>query len=181
MENTSKRGNGNAVWTFLAILIAALPLPWIFASICAAIVHEAGHYIAILLLTGERTQLFIQLFHSRLRMPDSSCKNELICAMSGPAAGIMLLLLQPVFPKLAFCALVQSAFNLLPIYPLDGGRTLQCLLAMICKPDRAAQIYAIIANLCRFLVVIGAFYATVRYDWGYYALFAAGIVLIPRK
>ena len=159
-----------------------LPLPWIIASLCAAIVHEAGHYIVTFLLTGERAQLSIQLFHSVLRVPDTSRKNELLCTLAGPIAGISLLLLQPIFPRLALCACVQSAFNLLPIYPLDGGRILRCVLVMACKPERAARIYGITEIVFRCIVVIGAIYTAAHCKWGYYyTLLAAGIVLIQRK
>lgn len=173
-----KKEYSNAVLVCIVLLIITLPLPWVIASIFAAIVHEVGHYLVMLVLTGERAKLSINLFRATLRMPDISHKEELLCAASGPAAGMLLLLLQPIFPRLALCACVQSAFNLLPIYPLDGGRILKCLLAMVCKPARSEQICRITANLCKCIVVTGAIYAFFYYEWGCYTLIAAGIILI---
>ena len=54
--------------------------------------------------------------------------QEFLSAMAGPAAGFLLVLLFPWFPRIAFSALVQSLFNLLPIYPFDGGRVIRSIM-----------------------------------------------------
>lgn len=59
---------------------------------------------------------------------DMSPAEAVICALSGPLGGLLLTLTIGYLPRLALCALVQSIFNLLPFYPLDGGRALRAML-----------------------------------------------------
>lgn len=60
-----------------------------------------------------------------------STGRELIAVLAGPAASLLLLSLVRVFPRVAICGLIQGIYNLLPIYPLDGGKALRCLMALV--------------------------------------------------
>ena len=52
--------------------------------------------------------------------------QEALSALAGPAGSFLMLLLCRVFPEAALWGTVQGLFNLLPVYPLDGGRVLRC-------------------------------------------------------
>lgn len=118
----------------LAWMILVLPIPWIMPAVAAAFIHELCHYFAILHCTGERSGVGLYSFAARMKLPQMGRGRELICALAGPAGGLCLWLLSPWFPRLALCGLVQSLYNLLPVYPLDGGRALRCLLEMLVSP-----------------------------------------------
>lgn len=112
---------------FLALGVLLLPLQWIFAMVLAAGFHELCHWIAIILCGGKVPKLRIGMHGVRMEAVGLSAGQELICAMAGPLGGLFLLLFARWLPRTAICGAFQSLFNLLPVYPLDGGRVLRCL------------------------------------------------------
>lgn len=57
--------------------------------------------------------------------------TEAICAFAGPAAGFLAVMLKEKLPYVALAAVIQSAYNMIPVYPLDGGRLILSLLSCI--------------------------------------------------
>lgn len=110
-----------------AFMLLLLPLPWLVAWGVAAAVHELGHIVMLKLLRHPIYRIRITHHGAALETDFLPPMQELLCAFAGPSAGLALLLFVEPFPRLALCAVVQSAFNLLPIYPLDGGRVVQCV------------------------------------------------------
>ena len=144
----------------LAVMILILPLDWIIPAMSAAFIHELCHYLAILLCAGQTKQLQVYTFAARMELPVMGRGKELLCALAGPMGGFLLYLLNPWLPRLAVCALIQSLYNLLPIYPLDGGRALRCLLQMLLSPAAAQFAEAFVQWLtigAAFLLALYAF------------------------
>lgn len=121
------RYNGIAP-VFAAVMVLVLPLPWFLSIIAAAVIHELCHYLAIC-ATGNRVyELFLTHRGAVMRASPLSDTEELFCAISGPLGSFLLFLCYPWVPRLAICAGVQGFFNLLPLYPLDGGRVFRILM-----------------------------------------------------
>lgn len=120
-------------WTYLfgAMLLLTVPLPWLAAAVTAAAFHEVCHLGAIALLGGTVTEIQIGPRGAQIgtRLPGKV--QELLCALAGPAGSFLLGCLCRFFPRLAICGWIQGLFNLLPIYPLDGGRVLCCCLELL--------------------------------------------------
>lgn len=112
----------------LALSLLILPLDWIVAWLLAALIHEAFHYVALLLCGARVYELRIQVFGAVMESDEINGIPGFLCAVAGPVGGLLLLLCARWMPRLALCGFVQSAFNLLPIYPLDGSRVLWAVL-----------------------------------------------------
>ena len=85
--------------------------------------------------------------------------TEILSAAAGPFCGGLLLLLYPYSREIFICALFQTVYNLLPIYPLDGGRILFILLAKQVGAGRAFRIMegvrlAIFACVCLIIIYL---------------------------
>lgn len=106
----------------LALWILVVPIRWAAAALTAACVHELGHLAALRLWGVKVFEIEIDIFGAKIETAPMDNGQELACALAGPLAGLALCALWKWLPSLSIWALTQSVFNLLPIYPLDGGR-----------------------------------------------------------
>lgn len=110
-----------------ALMLLLVPFRWVLASILAATIHELGHYAAVRLSGGTVRSLSIRAGSACMMTSDLSVVKQILCLIAGPLSGMMFLLLAKRFPVTAVCAFMQSLYNLLPVYPLDGGKLIRCI------------------------------------------------------
>src|SRR5271166_2560633 len=144
-----------------AALDATLFIVLIFACV---VLHEFGHILAARrygIQSPEVTLLPIGGVASMPRLP-SNPRQELVVALAGPAVNLLIGLiliamlgsLKPaefteiddphlsLIGRLAAANIFLAVFNLIPAYPMDGGRVLHALLAMRVGGPRATEIAA---------------------------------------
>lgn len=160
-----------------AFLVLTIPLDWLTGAVLAAAFHEVCHVAAIRALGGRVCCLHIGLGGAVM---DSEIRGDLqegLCAAAGPVGSFLLVLLCHIFPKLAVCGAVQGLFNLLPIYPLDGGRILRCILRHL-VPRHGERVMMGVEIITGLLLLGAAVYGTIRLSLGNFPVFLAVILII---
>ena len=109
-------------------MVLLVPGNWLLAALAAACIHEAGHILTLVLLGGRVRSVRLGAFGAVIEGEGVSGAGAALCTLAGPLCSFLTVLLARTFPLLALCGLAQGCFNLLPLYPLDGGRLLRSLL-----------------------------------------------------
>ena len=109
----------------LALMLLLFPLGLVAGIVLAALIHECGHLIAVRLTGGSVLTIRLHAGGARIETAPMPPGKAAVCALAGPAAGALTIFVWRFFPELALAGLVQTVFNLLPIYPLDGGRVVR--------------------------------------------------------
>ena len=109
----------------LALMLLLFPLKLVAGILLAALIHEGGHLLAIRLCGGRALALRLHAGGARIETAPMEPGKAALCALAGPAAGALTIFAWRFFPEMALAGLVQTIFNLLPIYPLDGGQVVR--------------------------------------------------------
>ena len=123
-----------------AVCVLMLPTNWLFGWLAAVTVHEAGHLAALFCCRVPVREIWIGISGAEISTGYLCPEQELVCAAAGPVCSLMLLLLANQFPVAALIGLVQGSFNLLPVYPLDGGRMLRAIMEILRKKRYSRKI-----------------------------------------
>lgn len=132
------------------------------------LLHELGHCLA--------ARYFLAPVHGITLYPIGGMANiqipwkptpELVTALAGPAVNVVLM---PVliglgqsyefFANLVYYNIVLLVFNLIPAFPMDGGRVLRALLTYMLKDYYKATLIAarVGQGVCGLFAVIGLIY-----------------------
>ena len=108
-----------------AAAVLILPLRILVAAAFAAWFHEGAHLAVLHFFKIPVDSIRLGAGGARIMTGPMLPVQELLCAAAGPLASLSLLLFLRCFPVLALFGLIQGLFNLLPVFPLDGGRILR--------------------------------------------------------
>jgi stage IV sporulation protein FB len=133
----------------------------VFAAAIAAAFHELGHLALILLQGSLPRRLTLDVSGACLRCygPEPSANQELLRAMAGPAAGMILWLVlrssdNGFLSAAGEMSLMLSLVNLLPAPGLDGGRVLNAVLSGTVSPDFIDNLFERLGILTSLLAVL---------------------------
>ena len=161
--------------------ILLLPLPWLGAWLLSTLTHELCHYIALRACGCCITGIRISLKGVFMETDGISLGKEAVCAYAGPLGALLLLFFTRQLPRTAICVLVQSIYNLLPVFPLDGGRGLGCLLRKLLGEDRGEETFRAVETAVLILLILLALYAVVKLGLGLLPALAVVLLIIKNK
>ena len=166
---------------FAALLLLTLPLPWLLAAFLAAVFHELCHYTALRLFGAAPGKITIGTGGTIMESQALPYGKELICALAGPLGSLSLLLVGKWLPRTAVCAAFHAIYNLLPLYPLDGGRVLRCGAKLLFSPYVADTVCTCTERTCLWALGITALYASLTLNLGFFPMIAAGLLIVKQQ
>lgn len=150
------------LWFVLTKNISAF---FIFATVI--LTHEFGHYIVAKKLGYKLDSFFIAPYGVSLNYKERAfdSKDEVLIALAGPAVNLCLSLvivslwwIAPDIYNYSHSFVMQSTmlglFNLLPCYPLDGGRIMVGLLQNYISRERAVKLTSIFNFIFSFIMLL---------------------------
>ncbi len=161
-----------------ALVLLILPLKWIAAALFAALWHELCHYLAVKLCGADIEHIHLGSNGTVMECGALPPGKELLCDLAGPVGGILPLLLIRWLPRTAVCAFFLSSYNLLPIFPLDGGRALRTAAAWLLPPNWSEKICSAAEFGAMLLVMMLAGYAALILRLGFMPILLACILLL---
>ena len=174
---------GLSYWQIEGTLAAVVNgIGFILALFVCVVLHEFGHALTAKrygIRTRHITLLPIGGVAAMERMPDDP-KQEIAVALAGPAVNVAIafglwlwlavtnalvpmdqlsLTGGPFIERLMVINIVLAVFNLVPAFPMDGGRVLRAALALRMNHNRATQLAAKIGQgLALWLGLLGLLY-----------------------
>ncbi len=105
-----------------------------FASLAACVLHEAGHYAAVILCGGRVRSLRITAVGAEMEVETNaplSYRRDILVALAGPCVNLFVAMIAVRTNSYLFAGLniCLGVLNLFPVYPLDGGKVLTSLLS----------------------------------------------------
>lgn len=157
------------IFVFIAIFIVTRQIEIYGILMLFALFHELGHMLAGIILGFKPNSLEIMPlglsigFENKLENYNKKIKKgtlltlkKIIIAISGPITNLIFIILFLIFPisffginreLVLYANILIAIFNLIPIYPLDGGRIVKGILNILFGRKEAYRYSYMISNI----------------------------------
>ena len=145
----------------------------------AIVLHELFHCLVAWMCNVRIEQICLRVCGAVIQTGQMNYLQEILIAAAGPAAsiasGIVFLHNNPVFFSIS---MILAIMNLLPIYPMDGGRILRAFLLLRIRAAAVSLVMRVSVYIVCSLLMITACWLTVVCQAGIWPIFAALVLLI---
>lgn len=155
------------------------PAQTFWAFFLSAALHEAGHLIALRCMRVRIHKLRLGLTGAVLYTPPLAYGRELLAAAAGPAVNaVCTLAFLHAWPRFALVNLLLLFYNLLPLYPLDGGRILRAALHLLLPDNAAVLVEKILAAVVLAAITAAACCLTCVWHAGLWPVILCALLLL---
>lgn len=141
--------------------------------------HEAAHLLVLRVLRARIHRLRLSGCGATILTEPLSYSREILVAAAGPTVNLAILMLMAQdSPALALVNFCLFAYNMLPLYPLDGGRILRAALHLMFSEHTAAILEKIISLLCLAALTAFACYLTCVWHAGLWPILVCALLLV---
>jgi len=176
-----------SVFAFIQLGLLSYSLPTILIIVAVVLVHELGHFIGMRAFGYRNVHIFfiptLGAATSGIQTNPSGSQKAIV-SLLGPFPGILIgigltclyvatkneMLIQP-----AWIFLLLNAFNLLPFFPLDGGRFVESLFSS--KNVMLEIVFKIVSALGLALALF-VFVGPIRFLLGFGGIFIMLIIMV---
>lgn len=141
--------------------------------------HEGAHLLMLRLVRSRVHRLSFSLAGAVIKTAPLPYRQEILVAAAGPSVNFLLFLLfVRQMPMAALVNLCLFVYNLLPFYPLDGGRILRAVLHALLSDTAADLIERIVGGLCLLSLCGAACYLTCALHAGLWPVLVCALLIV---